>query len=76
MIKEYKGELFFIALAVGLYVVFAMFQAAQNFAYLSPIFGLFGLAIAWKVYEYVDDQPEGNEKMVEDRKSTRLNSSH
>ncbi len=65
MIKEYKGELFFIALAVGLYVVFAMFQAAQNFAYLSPIFGLFGLAIAWKVYEYVDDQPEGNEKMVE-----------
>ena len=65
MIKEYKGELFFIALAVGLYVVFAIFQAAHNFVYLSPIFGLFGLAIAWKVYEYVDDQPEGNEKMVE-----------
>jgi K(+)-stimulated pyrophosphate-energized sodium pump len=65
MIKEYKGELFFIALAVGLYVVFAVFQAAHNFVYLSPIFGLFGLAIAWKVYEYVDDQPEGNEKMVE-----------
>ncbi|TDJ51822.1 MAG: sodium-translocating pyrophosphatase [Nitrospina sp.] len=65
MIKEYKGELFFIALAVGLYLVFAVFQAAQNFAYLAPIFGLFGLAIAWKVYEYVDDQPEGNEKMVE-----------
>ena len=49
MIKEYKGELFFIACAVVLYLVFAMFQAAQNFAYLSPIFGLFGLAIAWKV---------------------------
>ena len=65
MIKEYKGELFFIALAVGLYVVFAAFQAAHNFVYLSPIFGLFGLAIAWKVYEYVDDQPEGNERMVE-----------
>jgi K(+)-stimulated pyrophosphate-energized sodium pump len=65
MIKEYKGELLFIALAVGLYVVFAVFQAAHNFVYLSPIFGLFGLAIAWKVYEYVDDQPEGNEKMVE-----------
>jgi K(+)-stimulated pyrophosphate-energized sodium pump len=65
MIKEYKGELFFIALAVGLYVVFAVFQAAHNFVYLSPLFGLFGLAIAWKVYEYVDDQPEGNEKMVE-----------
>jgi len=65
MIKEYKGELFFVALAVGLYVVFAVFQAAHNFIYLSPIFGLFGLAIAWKVYEYVDDQPEGNEKMVE-----------
>ncbi len=65
MIKEYKGELFFVALAVGLYVVFAVFQAAHNFVYLSPIFGLFGLAIAWKVYEYVDDQSEGNEKMVE-----------
>ena len=65
MIKEYKGELFFLALAVGLYVVFAMFQAAHNFVWLSPLFGLFGLAIAWKVYEYVDDQPEGNEKMVE-----------
>jgi len=65
MIKEYKGELFFIAVALGLYVVFAIFQAAHNFVYLSPIFGLFGLAIAWKVYEYVDDQPEGNEKMVE-----------
>ena len=65
MIKEYKGELFFIALAVGLYVVFAVFQVAHNFVYLSPLFGLFGLAIAWKVYEYVDDQPEGNEKMVE-----------
>ena len=65
MIKEYKGELFFIALAVGLYVVFAVFQAAHNFVWLSPLFGLFGLAIAWKVYEYVDDQPEGNEKMVE-----------
>ena len=39
MIKEYKGELFFIALAVGLYLVFAVFQAAQNFAYLSPKIG-------------------------------------
>jgi K(+)-stimulated pyrophosphate-energized sodium pump len=65
MIKEYKGELFFVALAVGLYVVFAVFQSTHNFVYLSPLFGLFGLAIAWKVYEYVDDQPEGNEKMVE-----------
>ncbi len=65
MIKEYKGELFFVALAVGLYVVFAIFQASHNFVYLSPLFGLFGLAIAWKIYEYVDDQPEGNEKMTE-----------
>lgn len=65
MIKEYKGELLFIALAVGLYVVFAIFQVAHNFVYLSPIFGLFGLAIAWKVYEYVDDQSGGNETMVE-----------
>ncbi len=65
MIKEYKTELLFVALAVGLYVVFAVFQVAHNFVWLSPLFGLFGLAIAWKVYEYVDDQPEGNEKMVE-----------
>ncbi len=65
MIKEYKGELLFIALAVGFYVIFAIFQASQMYAYISPLFGLFGLAIAYKIYEYVDDQPEGNDKMVE-----------
>jgi len=65
MIKDYKAELLFIAVAVGFYVFFALFQGSHNFAYLSPVFGLFGLAIAWKIYEQVDDQPEGNERMVE-----------
>ena len=65
MIKEYKGELMFLALSLILYVVFAIFGVAQNFAYFSPLFGIFGLVVAWKIYEYVDDQPEGNEKMVE-----------
>jgi len=65
MIKEYKGELLFAALSLILYVVFAIFGASQNFAYFSPLFGIFGLVIAWKIYEHVDDQPEGSEKMVE-----------
>ena len=38
MIKEYKGELFFVALAVGLYVVFAMFQAVAQFCLPEPAF--------------------------------------
>ena len=65
MIKEYKGELLFLALSLILYVVFAVFGASQNFAYFSPLFGIFGLVIAWKLYEYVDDHSEGNEKMAE-----------
>ncbi len=63
--QEYKGELIFIGLAFLIYVVFSAFGVSQNFAYFGPLFGLFGLVIAWKVYEYVDDQPEGNEKMTE-----------
>ena len=63
--KDYKGELIFVGTAVILYLVFAAFNASANFAYLGFVFGIFGLCIAWKVYEYVDDQPDGNEKMVE-----------
>ena len=63
--KEYIGELIFVAIAIILYLVFAAFDASANFAYLAFVFGIFGLCVAWKVYEYVDDQPDGNEKMVE-----------
>ena len=63
--KDYKGELIFAIIAVVLYIVFAAFNASANFAYLGLIFGIFGLCVAWKVYEFVDDQPDGNEKMVE-----------
>ena len=52
-------------MSLVLYVVFAVFGASQNFAYFSPLFGIFGLVIAWKLYEYVDDHSEGNEKMAE-----------
>ena len=63
--KDFKGELIFVVFAVVLYVVFAAFNASANFAYLGFVFGIFGLCVAWKVYEFVDDQPDGNEKMVE-----------
>jgi len=65
MIQEYKGEVIFIGLSLLLYIVFAAFDASHNFAYLGFVFGLFGLWVALKTYEYVDDQPEGNEKMIE-----------
>jgi len=65
MMQEYKGELIFIALAVLVYIVLAVFDLSKDFAYFGIVFGFFGLVVAWKVYEYVDDQPEGNEKMME-----------
>ena len=65
MIQEYKGELIFIGLATLVYLVFAAFDASENFSYFGVLFGIFGLIVAWKIYEYVDDQPEGNEKMME-----------
>ncbi|MGV7220958.1 MAG: sodium-translocating pyrophosphatase [Nitrospinales bacterium] len=65
MIQEFKGELLFAAVAGIAYLFFAAFGATYNFAYLGVIFGLFGLIVAWKVYESVDDQSPGNEKMEE-----------
>jgi len=65
MLKEYKGELIFIGIATVLYLLFVALDWQSNYVYLALPFGIFGLVIAWKIYEYVDDQPEGNEKMIE-----------
>ena len=65
MIQEYKGELMFAGIATIAYLIFAAFGASYNFAYLGVVFGLFGLIVAWQVYESVDDQSPGNEKMEE-----------
>ncbi|PIQ96511.1 MAG: sodium-translocating pyrophosphatase [Nitrospinae bacterium CG11_big_fil_rev_8_21_14_0_20_56_8] len=65
MLKEYAGELMFIGLAMVAYIVLAVFDASQYFVYGAVIFGIFGLIVAWKIYEDVDDQPDGNEKMRE-----------
>jgi K(+)-stimulated pyrophosphate-energized sodium pump len=65
MLKEYKGELIFVAVSLIVYFIFAAFGASENFAYLAVVFGFFGLCVAWKIYEYVDDHSDGNERMVE-----------
>jgi len=65
MIQEYKGELMFAGIATIAYLIFAAFGASYNFAYLGVVFGIFGLIVAWQVYESVDDQSPGNEKMEE-----------
>ncbi|MFQ5715779.1 MAG: sodium-translocating pyrophosphatase [Nitrospinales bacterium] len=65
MLKEYKGELAFLATALIFYLILAAFNASSTFVYLAVVFGLFGLCVAWKTYEYVDDQPDGNDRMVE-----------
>ncbi len=65
MLSEYKGEILFIVSAAIIYVIFAAFHITEYYSYLAIIFGFFGLITAWKIFEYVDDQPEGNEKMVE-----------
>ena len=65
MVSENKGELSFIAFAMVAYLVMASFDASQNFVYLAVIFGFFGLIIAWKLFEGVDDESPGNEKMTE-----------
>ena len=43
----------------------ATLDISQNYSYFSVVFGLFGLVIAWKIFEKVDEQPDGNEKMKE-----------
>ena len=65
MFKENKGEMIFIGFSMVLYLVMAAFDASQKFVYLAVLFGLFGLVIAWKLFEGVDDEPAGNEKMTE-----------
>lgn len=65
MLSEHKGELGFIGFAMVAYLVMASFDASQNYVYLAVVFGIFGLIIAWKLFEGVDDEPAGNEKMTE-----------
>jgi K(+)-stimulated pyrophosphate-energized sodium pump len=65
MLSEHKGEMLFIGFAMILYLVMAAFDVSQNFVYLAVLFGFFGLIIAWKLFESVDDEPAGNEKMTE-----------
>ena len=65
MLKEYKGELIFLIIAMAAYVFMATLDISQNYSYFSVVFGLFGLVIAWKIFEKVDEQPDGNEKMKE-----------
>ncbi|MEK9629679.1 MAG: sodium-translocating pyrophosphatase [Nitrospinota bacterium] len=65
MLSEHKGEIGFIGFAMVAYLVMASFDASQNFVYLAVIFGFFGLIIAWKLFEGVDDESPGNEKMTE-----------
>ena len=65
MLKEYTGELVFVGISILVYVLMALFDASHNFVYFAIVFGVFGLVVAWKIFENVDDQPEGNEKMME-----------
>ena len=65
MLSEHKGEVGFVGFAMVAYLVMASFDASQNFVYLAVIFGFFGLIIAWKLFEGVDDESAGNEKMTE-----------
>jgi len=65
MVKEYKGELLFLIAAMGAYVFMATLNISQNYSYFAVVFGIFGLIVAWKIYEKVDEQSDGNEKMKE-----------
>ena len=65
MVKEYKAELLFLIVAMGVYVFMATLNISQNYSYFAVVFGIFGLIVAWKIYEKVDEQSDGNEKMKE-----------
>ena len=65
MVKEYKGELLFLVIALGAYVFMATLNISQNYSYFAVVFGIFGLIVAWKIYEKVDEQSDGSEKMKE-----------
>ena len=65
MLKEYKGELLFLLIAMGAYVLMATLNISENYAYFAVVFSIFGLFVAWKIYEKVDEASDGNEKMRE-----------
>jgi K(+)-stimulated pyrophosphate-energized sodium pump len=65
MLKEYKGELLFLVIAMGAYLFMATLNISHNYSYFAVVFGIFGLIVTWKLYEKVDEQPDGNEKMRE-----------
>lgn len=65
MTQDYKSEIAFIGLALVVYLFFAVFNASEYYVYFSVVFGFFGLIVAWKIFEYIDDQPEGDETMME-----------
>ena len=65
MLKEYTGELIFLGISMVIYLIMATLDVSHNFAYFAVFFGVFGLVVAWKIFEKVDDQPAGNEKMTE-----------
>ncbi|MBT3514036.1 MAG: sodium-translocating pyrophosphatase [Nitrospina sp.] len=65
MVKEYKAELLFLIVAMGVYVFMATLNISQNYSYFAVVFGIFGLIVAWKIYEKVDEQSDGNERMKE-----------
>ncbi len=63
--QEYKGEVMFTGAALIGYIILTAFDYSASYAYGAWVFGLFGLWVALKTYAYIDDQPEGNEKMIE-----------
>lgn len=65
MTRDYKLEISFAGFFFCIYVFLALFNASEYFVYFSIVFGLFGLIFAWKIFENIDDQPEGDEKMME-----------
>ncbi len=65
MLTEHKGEMAFIGFAMVAYLAMAAMDVSQNYVYFAVVFGFFGLIIAWKLFEGVDDESPGNEKMTE-----------
>ena len=65
MLKEYKGELLFLVIVMAAYLLMATLNLSHNYSYFAVVFGIFGLIVTWKIYEKVDEQSDGNEKMRE-----------
>jgi K(+)-stimulated pyrophosphate-energized sodium pump len=47
------------------YLFMATLNLSHNYSYFAVVFGIFGLIVTWKIYEKVDEQSDGNEKMRE-----------